>query len=171
MLFLLQCIYTVFNLTSLPFLGVHYLCKSWLTALQVQHALLFIHGILGQVHVTRHRWSDPRNQAAQLIMTQRASSVASKQRGLKPHFHTVPPIYPVTTRCSPSFSTHKTDICQGKMAKCLANSCLFTHPETQGNIGIHLESCFWPPVKYNSNIHSAFLSLTFTGSCEKYLPL
>lgn len=33
---------------------------SRLTAFQVQHALLFIHGILGQVHVARHSGSDPR---------------------------------------------------------------------------------------------------------------
>lgn len=39
------------------------LCGKWkemlhetqLTAFQVQHTLLFIHGVLGQVHITRHR--------------------------------------------------------------------------------------------------------------------
>ena len=40
-----------------------------LTALQVQHTLLFIHRIFGQVHITRHRRSDSRNKTAQLVET------------------------------------------------------------------------------------------------------
>lgn len=40
-------------------------CESQLTAFQIQHTLLFIHGILGQVHITCHRRSDSRNKTVQ----------------------------------------------------------------------------------------------------------
>ncbi len=47
------------------------------------------------------------------------------------------------------------------MANMLANNCLLTVQiqQTQSNISIHLESCFWPPDECKSNIHSPFSSV------------